>query len=253
MTTSPAPLFTLTPTFGVAESISSTLEPAASKTRPPGALISPSFRTVAPISAISPPRLLRSSPWLTIAAGAPGPWVKRKLPASQSALLRLSVEVTSPATLTRALWPNRTPFGLSNQTRPLLLRLPRMAEGSLPVTRLRTWLAAPACSKRTALAAPIEKEFQLMIELGELFTVRVPPTVRAVTWPATGFMPLGRTWARRSAAPGQKLSSEHAVRACTRRRGEVRGHPASARRGANGWDDAGSGASAEDSRCASCA
>jgi hypothetical protein len=55
--------------------------------------------------------------------------VKRKLPASQSALLRLSVEVTSPATSMRALWPNSTPFGLSNQTRPLLLRLPRMAEG----------------------------------------------------------------------------------------------------------------------------
>jgi hypothetical protein len=68
-----------------------------------------------------------------------------------------------------------------------------------------------------------------MIELGELFTVRVLPTVRAVTWPATGFMPLGRTWARRSAAPGQKLSSEHAVRACTSRRGEVRGRPAAAR------------------------
>ena len=59
-----------------------------------------------------------------------------------------------------------------------------MAEGSLPVTRLRTWLAALACSKRTALPAPIEKVFQLMMEFGELLTVSVPPTVRLETVPA---------------------------------------------------------------------
>ena len=105
------------------------------------------------------------------------------------------MDVTSPATSTRAPWPNSTPFGFNSHTRPLLLRLPRIDDGSLPMTRLSTWLEAFACSKRTALPAPIEKLFQLMIALGELFTVSVPPTVRAETCPATVFMPLGSTCA----------------------------------------------------------
>ena len=219
-TTSPATAFTFTLTFGVIESTSSTLEPAASTTWPPGALMPPSLRTLAPMSAIWPPRVLRNSPWLTMLPGIPVPCTKRWLPDSQSALLRFSDEVTSPATSTRAPWPNSTPFGLSNQTRPLLLRPPRMADGSLPMTRLSTWLLALACSKRTALRAPIEKLFQLMIALGELFTVSVPSTVRAVTCPATVVIPLGRTCARTSAAPDQNVSSEQAARARTNALGD---------------------------------
>jgi hypothetical protein len=68
----------------------------------------------------------------------------------------------------------------------------------------------------------MEKLFQLMIAFGELFTVSVFPTVRALTCPATVFMPLGSTCARSSAAPGQKLSSEQAVRARTSWLGEGR-------------------------------
>jgi hypothetical protein len=43
-----------------------------------------------------------------------------------------------------------------------------------------------------------------MIELGELLTVRVLPTGARADLAATGFMPLGRTWARRSARAGPK-------------------------------------------------
>jgi len=220
-TTSPAPAFSLTLTLGVAVSTSSTLEPAASTTCPPGALISPSLRTVPPMSAMRQPRVVRSSPWLTMPAGFAPSCVKRWLPFSQSRLLRFNVDVTSPATSTRAPWPNSTPFGFNSHTWPLLLRLPRIDDGSLPVTRLSTLLLGPICWKRTALAAPIENVFQLMIAFGELVTLNVLPAVWAVTCPLTTFMPVGSTCARRSAAPGQNVNSEQAASARTSRCGEA--------------------------------
>jgi hypothetical protein len=74
----------------------------------------------------------------------------------------------------------------------LLLRLPRIDDGSLPVTRLSTWLLALAWSKRTEFCAPIEKLFQWMMALGELVTVSALPLMRAVAWPAAVLMPVGR-------------------------------------------------------------
>src|SRR5512137_779695 len=60
-----------------------------------------------------------------------------------------------------------------------------------------------------------------MMALGELVTVSVLPLVRAVTWPATVFMPVGRACARTSCPLVQKVTSEHAARACTIRRGLI--------------------------------
>ncbi|MNY29499.1 hypothetical protein D3C86_1635450 [compost metagenome] len=47
-----------------------------------------------------------------------------------------SVEATRPPTLTEAPLPNRMPLGLTRKTLPLADRLPRIADGSVPTTRL---------------------------------------------------------------------------------------------------------------------
>jgi len=48
----------------------------------------------------------------------------------KSASLTFKLLATRPATLTVAPAPNSTPWGLINQTRPLLLSEPKMLEGS---------------------------------------------------------------------------------------------------------------------------
>ena len=107
-----------------------------------------------------------------------------------------SVLATSPATSTRAPAPKSTPFGFSSQTWPLLVRLPKIADGSLPTTRLSTLLAAPACWKCTPWAAPMEKLCQFRIAPALFFTVICVPWVATLAWPCTTCRPEGRPLCR---------------------------------------------------------
>src|SRR5688572_24344672 len=104
-------------------------------------------------------------------APAPGTSVNLSLPARKSAFDRLSELATRPATSTRAPAPNRTPFGLIRNTRPFDCNVPRITEGSItpadPVTRFSTALEFDCWMKRVISLAPIEKDCQLMIALGE--------------------------------------------------------------------------------------
>ena len=52
------------------------------------------------------------------------------------ASVMFSVDATRPLTLTDAPLPNRMPLGLTRNTLPLAERLPKIADGSGPSTRL---------------------------------------------------------------------------------------------------------------------
>ena len=133
--------------------------------------MTPSLPTEDAISATRPPKLVRISPRLTMLAWLPASPVKLKRPASQSLSFRRRVEPTKLATSTRAVAPKSTPLGFKSQTRPLLLSWPKICEGSLPSTRLSTWLLASACWKRTPWPAPMLKLLQLRMAPGLLATV----------------------------------------------------------------------------------
>ena len=60
----------------------------------------------------------------------------------KSLLLRSRVEATKPPTFTCAPRPNRMPLGLIRYTCPLAVMRPKMADGSLPTTRLMEVLVA---------------------------------------------------------------------------------------------------------------
>ena len=137
---------------------------------PPGALITPWLSTAEPISMTRPPGAAVMLPWLMTGAANARSAAKRMRPARKSSLVIFSVEATSPATSTRALAPKNMPFGLMRKTRPFDCRVPRMTDGSTPVTRLSTVLAADCWMKRVVSAAPIENCCQLMIAPGVLMT-----------------------------------------------------------------------------------
>src|SRR5512140_3511464 len=101
------------------------------------------------------------------------------------------VEATRPPTSMRAFAPKRTPCGLTSQTPPLEDRVPRMLEGSLPTTRLSTWLAALGCSKRTLFCVPMEKLFQLTTAFGLLVIVILLPLVTIPAVPLITAAPVG--------------------------------------------------------------
>ena len=144
LSTSPAGTSTRTIRLGSPVSTSSTLRDATSVTLPPGASTLPVLLTPLPSNTICPPKLLLSAPSLRTVPASPASALKRYRPARKSLSFRRSVLVTRLLTSMRASRPKSTPLGLSSQTWPLLDRLPRMAEGSLPVTRLSTLLAAEA-------------------------------------------------------------------------------------------------------------
>src|ERR1700712_2276045 len=128
------------------------------------------------------------------------PPLRTNRPAFQSWSFRFRVEVTRLATSTRAPCPNSTPFGFSSQTLPLLDRLPRMFDGSLPVTRLSTLLVLLGWTKLTAFCAPIEKLPQLRMAPLELVTVSLLPLATAVAWPCTICRPVGSVAAANAGA-----------------------------------------------------
>ena len=74
------------------------------------------------------------------------------------------VDAVKPAVSTTAPAPTAMPEGLTSTRRPLELRVPKMAEGLLPTTRLIDRLAASGCWKWVVLPPGIEKLCQLMAE-----------------------------------------------------------------------------------------
>ena len=91
----------------------------------------------------------------------------------------------------RAPCPNRMPFGLIRNTRPLDCNAPRICEGSCPTTRFSTALAAFCWMKRVVSLAPIEKPCQLMMAFGLLVTFSVLPLVAKLAVPLTTAGPTG--------------------------------------------------------------
>ena len=110
-----------------------TRSPAASAVVPPFVLMLPLLLMLGAIRAMYLPF---RPPWLSMAP-APLPFSKVYWPARKFASLRPRVEATRPPTFTCAPGANITPLGLIRKTWPLALRLPKMAEGSLPRTRFR--------------------------------------------------------------------------------------------------------------------
>jgi hypothetical protein len=60
----------------------------------------------------------------------------------KSPSLMFKVDATNPPTLTEDPAPNRMPLGLTKNTWPLAERLPKMTEGSAPITRFNAIAAA---------------------------------------------------------------------------------------------------------------
>ena len=188
-----------TSTFGAAVSPSRTLLPAARMTLPSGAWMMPLFSmsgatrmTLPPLGVVMLPALRRLP--------ASSPPVKFRLPLRKSSLDRFSVLATSPATSIRAPCPKSTPLGLIRNTLPLDCRLPRMSEGSTPVTRFSTALEADCWRKLVASLAPMEKLCQLMMALGVLVMVSVAPCCWKLTWPLTTVGSVGLACALKAAA-----------------------------------------------------
>ena len=102
------------------------------------------------------------------------------------------VVATSPPTLTDAPLPNRTPLALTRNTLPFAVRLPRITDGSGPVTRFNATEPLPGCRNCTDSPEPMLKPSQLMIRLAVdwVIVVTVPvlemsPTPE-ITTPPTG-------------------------------------------------------------------
>ena len=98
-----------------------------------------------------------------------------------------SVEATSPPTLTDAPCPNKMPFGLTRNTLPLALKLPRMLDGSAPSTLLRMTELLLGCTKRTVSLAPMLKLCQLIAAfcVDWLMVVDPAPVLMLAAPPAT--------------------------------------------------------------------
>ena len=74
-----------------------------------------------------------------------------------------SVEATKPLTSTCAPLPKSTPLGLTKNTRPFAVKLPKMYEGSALNTRFNAALCELGCEKLTPAFCPILNDCQLTI------------------------------------------------------------------------------------------
>ena len=122
----------------------------------------------------------------------------------------MSDETTNPATSTCEPLPNTMPLGLIRNTRPLDCSAPRMLDGSAPVTRLSTALAAFCCTKRVNSPRLIPKLCQLMMAPGVLVMVSVPPLVANVACPLTTW----GAWGLAMAPAAAMATSQPAARRC---------------------------------------
>src|SRR5450756_2458230 len=124
------------------------------------------------------------------------------------------VEATKPPTLIDAPRPNRMPFGLTRNTLPLAVKLPRMLEGSAPSTRLSATELLFGCTNRTDSPAAILKLCQLSAAfcVDWLMTV-LPAPVLMLAAPAATTPPAGSAY---TFAPND--SATEIARACRVRR-----------------------------------
>ena len=123
----------------------------------------------------------------------------------RSASLSPSVEATSPPTLTWAPWPNSMPLGLTRNTWPLAVRVPRIAEGSAPSTRLSATELLLGWTKLTLLPCAMLKESQLIATAWLVWvTVTVFGACEIVAAPAETVPPVGRLCALRGAGQAER-------------------------------------------------
>src|SRR5690606_40909037 len=80
---------------------------------------------------------------------------------------------TSEPTFTRADWPKIMPLGLSRNTRPLAVMLPRIRLGSCDRMRLRATASLEGWLKLTRSCAATSKESQLMLTFCEDWSICV--------------------------------------------------------------------------------
>ena len=124
------------------------------------------------------------------------------------------VEAVKPAVSTTAPAPTAMPAGLTSTSRPLELSVPKMAEGSLPITRLIDRLAALGWSKRVLLPAGIEKLCQLIAERFVpaafcVVTTRLLPCCTRLACPEITCAPLG--WPSACPAPMNAAATARAM------------------------------------------
>src|SRR5690606_24895039 len=167
--------------------------PAASATVPRFAWIMPWLLTLAPSRATEPPSA-RIEPWLiTRPSATPAKWCR---PAAKSLSLMARLEATRPPTLTAALGPKRTPLGLTKNTRPLAVKLPRMLEASDPSTRLRAMALLPGCRNSTDSPLPRLDACQLIATFWLVWVIfRALAVPSMVALPTDTAPPVGRAQA----------------------------------------------------------
>ena len=103
----------------------------------------------------------------------------------KSASVMFRLEATRPPTLTDAPLPNRMPFGLTRNTLPLAIKVPRMLDGSDPSTRFSATELLFGWTKRTDSPAATLKLCQLIAALWvDWLMTRLPGTPPMVALPA---------------------------------------------------------------------
>src|ERR1700679_1155641 len=88
------------------------------------------------------------------------------------------------------------PLALIKNTRPFGGRFPRMIEGSVPMTRFKTVLAAVCWMKVVISLGAMENAPQLMMAPGVLVVMRVLPLFLNVALPETTVGLPGLAWTR---------------------------------------------------------
>ena len=150
---------------------------ATSAANPPSrAVMMPSFTTEAPAW---PASIVSAPPRMKLAtAGSP---------------IRPAL-ATTPATSTRAEGPNQMPLGLAMTTRPFEVIVPKIFDGSVPMTRLTAIDAASGWLKDRRWSAVTEKLFQsITVRCVAVVTVMSCPAVCIVAVPATTCPLVGRS------------------------------------------------------------
>ena len=134
----------------------------------------------------------------------------------KSSSAMFSVDATRPPTLTLDPAPNSTPLGLTMNTLPFALSVPRIAEGSDPVTRFSATDCASGWVNVTLPFAPIENDCQLTIAFCDPWLTIIWPAAGLETDadPRTTVGLLGRTWANPAAGPNARATANDAGRKC---------------------------------------
>ncbi len=139
--------------------------------------------------------------------------------ARKSSLRIDRLDATSAPTFTWAPGAKKIPEGLRRNSCPLEVRLPKMLDAELPVTRFSAMEEADGCWNRTDSPAAMLNERQSRIARWVVWLIRrlCPLGWVAVTWPAATLSSVGS--ARTS---GDTMAIRHASRRAMRRAGSTR-------------------------------